>query len=137
MTKEEIVQKAFGEHWPTFEKLADKDGWVSEQDFWHMEAEDLFSIETESYYEYGYEMGVVRWRPSMIEELIMNNGWNKINSPEDYPEKYTKGFIVKDNNIFEMCEHRSGNVWWCYKWKRLIENPTHYRKSEELELPLH
>lgn len=102
-----------------------------------MNAEDLFSIETESYYEYGHEMGVVRWRPSMIEDLRMNNGWKKIDSPEDYPEKYTKGFIVKDNKIFEMCEHRSGNIWWCYKWKRLIENPTHYRKSEELKLPLH
>lgn len=136
MTHEEIVQKAFGEHWHKFKDLADKDGWVYDKGFWYMEAEDLFDIEKEEEGYPGYE-DVVRWRPSMIEELRMNNGWKKIDSPEDYPEKYTKGFIVKDNKIFEMCEHRSGNVWWCYKWKRLIENPTHYRKSEEPLLPLH
>lgn len=137
MTHEEIVQKAFGEHWPTFEKRADQDGWVSDKDFWYMDAEDLFDIESESEYQMGYEVGVIKWRPRLIDDLITNNGWKKITIQNDHPEKYFKGNVVKDGKIYYYCEHRGFNIWWSYRWRILIENPTHYRKSEELKLPLH
>lgn len=137
MTKQEIVEKAFGQHWLKFKDLVDENGWVSDKDFWYMDAEDLFSIETESYYEYGYEMGVVRWRPNLIDELIMNNGWKIINSLEDLPPEYFKAHIVCNGIIIKECEHKGKNVWWSNLLSRTISNATHYRKIEELKLPLH
>lgn len=79
MTKQEVIQQAYGEYWKDYGHLADENGAIFQS--------DLFYPDTEMRAKIGIEIDIVvpekkkksniKWRPKSLKGIEHNNGWKK------------------------------------------------------------
>lgn len=85
MTKQEIIQKAYGEYWDNLKDSVDENGYAN--------LDNTFSYE-----DIGLELqDNENWRPKSLKGIESNNGWIKIESKNDLPKEQTSNFVRLNN----------------------------------------
>lgn len=97
MTKQEVIEKAYGECWNAVKQWVDENGWFN-----YATAQFHLSLffGTTDYDEItdGYNLEY-KQRPKSLDGINNNNGWTKIESNDDLPTKQGKYFGYKDGKI--------------------------------------
>lgn len=134
MTKQETIEKAYGEHWESVKDFVNEHGYCTN---WHIpnfgHCYPDFSFHTDSY------NGENIWIPSSIRNIENNNGWTKIESEQDLPERDKDyNVIAYDGRIYGAWLTRNGN-WLNNKHNDLsqLTNVTHWREKIELPKPIY
>nr|GFA85328.1 hypothetical protein [Tanacetum cinerariifolium] len=114
MTKQEVIEKAYGDRWEEIKHLADENGWISDKCISHGVSNgigyDNLKIpytSDEIYFKSYAGWGDNTWRLIALHNVEYNNGWTKINSADDLPtDKKSYVFLTKRGS--EDLHHRSG-----------------------------
>ena len=98
MTKEEVIQQAYGECWEQIKDYVDQDGWCN--DGGNRMFKEIFEgngkINKYSsitiFHTYfnrlvNFKNKTGHWRPKSLQGIENNNGWIKIESEEDLPKE--------------------------------------------------
>jgi len=89
MTKQEKIQEAYGEYWDIFKEFVNENGWFHDKHFWGKWPETDLKWETTDHDNDIYD----KRRPKSLKGIENNNGWIKIESEADLPEKeFYKGY---------------------------------------------
>ena len=92
MTKKEIIQEAYGEHWETIKNYVDKNGWL---DLSIAISKNIGEIGSKTYQFKGLEKGNHKYcRILALSEIEENKGWIKINSEDDLPKEDMECFYI-------------------------------------------
>ncbi|MES2796682.1 MAG: hypothetical protein V4683_11990 [Bacteroidota bacterium] len=91
MTKQEIIQEAYGEHWDEVKELIDENGWDTVVKY-------SINYKTQDYKIRGHGMYITR--PISLFGIENNNGWINIENQSDLPSTYTEcHFELKNKDI--------------------------------------
>ncbi len=87
-SKQEAIQKAYGEHWETIKLYVDENGWLNGN-----------SQSNENGYIWNQmydicEIGHNKIRPKSLSGIENNNGWIKIESEDDLPKETDTYFFI-------------------------------------------
>lgn len=147
-TKEEVIKEAWGVLWDNVKSFIDKNGYVEfptnaeRQDiFWKNGDYDYFQTEDRLGYN-GEPVGVQRFRPQSLAGIENNNGWIKIESEEDLPNKeYGHCFmILKGYIIYGGFRRYSKDTFYFFNSAGegiLQSNITHYQLIETPKPPIY
>lgn len=135
MTKQEAIQKAYGEHWEILKNNVDYNGWATYAN------NEVFEFGIEPFGDYEINSvinGAIIWRPKSLEGIENNNGWIKIENEADLPKEKIKVWFIHHGEIkigtyhFGINEFRSGN-------EILIQNKdvTHYQPIIKPKPPIY
>lgn len=98
MSKQEAIQKAYGEHWELVKETVNENGWFDYDYEKHRKIAD--NIPLESYSQ--FSSSVVR--PKSLQGIENNNGWIKIHREEDIPKELidtgTEVFLSRNKIVF-------------------------------------
>lgn len=93
MTKELLIQKAYGVYFPAFEEIIDSDGWFNIED-----TDESIGIDLNTY----SRKGSSHFRPRELDGLEDNNGWNIINNY--YGELYKEHGLPTEAGSYRFIE---------------------------------
>ena len=80
MTKQEAIQKAYGEHWEAVKDYVDENGWIGNV-YYDLDVNDKDFEEQD----FGLLQSNIKYRPKSLQGLETNRGWIKIESEDDLP----------------------------------------------------
>lgn len=118
MTKQEAIQKAYGEHWKAVKDYVRADGSLKESVWKAIGIDNIFH----HYFSIGY------YRPKSLQGLETNNGWIKIESEDDLPKiQATYHVILKNGNQYMRT----------FADKSSFFDVTHYQPIEKPQPPIY
>jgi hypothetical protein len=143
-SKEEVIKKAYGEHWGTVENYVNSDGWCSQ--FLEYLGINVFGDEA--------EYTTINWRPKSLQGIEDNNGWIKVKNERELPsdlevchfipcgsfEEQFTGFI-KDDEVYFVDSNLRVNkddeqdLIYLNSWLKC--QITHYQPIQKPNSPLH
>lgn len=135
MTKQEVIQKAYGEHWDQVKDFVDENGWCKPNE--NMDFLNHTPCE-HKYMHIVYGNPECWYMPSELKNLQNNNGWIKIESEEDLPRESGEYYVIRKfygdidrvsiyGDISEMPHTAKSWIW----------NYTHYQLIVKPKLPLY
>jgi hypothetical protein len=83
MTKEEVIQQAYGEYWEQAKEFVDEKGWFNRGKLKYKDCLFLFGKDSLLFEKYAQDY----FRPKSLQGIEHNNGWIKIESEKDLPEE--------------------------------------------------
>lgn len=131
MTKQEVIEKAYGEHWETVKDYVDANGWLQIKKvvgtFLGTKL-NLDVIETPR-----------RVRPTSLQGIENNNGWIKIESEEDLPKTTCECWFLEknENSILSGFYNKDFNCFVFSAFKILLKDVTHYKTIETPKPPIY
>lgn len=130
MTKEEKIKEAYGEYWESVKLLTDKNGFICQSTLFFPETEmmDKMEIQVKPF----PPDGRCYWRPMVLKGIENNNGWIKIESEEDLPER----------GYYEVIERATGKPLRAslnneFGTLILVHYYSHYQPIIDIDLPLY
>jgi hypothetical protein len=119
MTKEQIIQEAYGDYWEKLKEFVDENGFCHERK--KIDFDKIFS-------EIDVDLTGYEWRPKSLRGIEDNNGWIKIEDKSNLPKEDTYYLI---HNIDGSTEIYRGVM------KYLNKNYTHYLPITKPKPPLY
>lgn len=117
MTKQEAIQKAYGELWEKVKDYVDENGWISRSSCMYLKIEigkyEAKEIQNFKFYIMPGPYSVMCIRPIELKGLEKNNYWISVTENDLLPKPGTNVFIVKDGEI-------SKRVWTVDQLDRLV-----------------
>ena len=126
MTKEVVIQKAYGKHWETVKDIIDENGWCSKRKKINFEVmKKDFDIAYDNYDSYTF-------RPKSLNGLENNNGWFKIEDKAQRNTANTIDIVFTDKgNIYSYATYN--NFASIYE----IEKITHFMQTQKPNPPVY
>lgn len=124
MTKQEVIQEAWGKNYEEFKEYIDDNGWAIYPHFQkHEMIENIRPIDL-------HPNGLY-FRPKLLSGIETNNGWTRIESEDDFPKESGKYWVIyrdtkfnKDQAVFYV-----GKGWDCFldvsHWQPIITPENH------------
>ena len=134
MTKQEVIEKAYGEFWGAVKKWVDENGWFEFDDAKF--GLDLF-FERGEYDEYtdGYNLEY-RQRPKSLRGIENNFGWIKIETVDDLPKEDCHCWILDKERGIESGKWVTPPAEHLEKVQQFwLQKATHYQVMDKPESP--
>lgn len=136
MTKQELIESAYGEHWTTVIQYVDDNGWISTDKFhYYQNMNGMSNISIINIFGFNGTVGLDvehnlytetgrRWRPSKLKGIEHNNGWTNIEE-NGMPEKEGRYlFVVTGYDSYQELYYMHGiNMIDCTHWRPIVEIP--------------
>ena len=127
MTKQQIIEEAYGNEWKKVKSFSDENGWI--------EFDKLSPWETELF-QWEFKEGEAKyWRVGSLSNLELNNGWTKVESIEDMPKGMGHYFFMLKNNKYPRLIDLNPSVM--IHIQDLYETITHFQKMEWPSEPIY
>lgn len=138
--KQQAIRKAYGEYYDKCEP--DENGWTSLlikgwnvvekiQEYYPFFNEDEWEYEDNDPF---FKSAMVMFRPKSLSGIESNNGWHRIDGPEDLPkvagDYRFKRLDNKRNEVAYYIAHPDGDKWFALFY-------THWRPVEEVPEPVY
>jgi len=115
MTKQEIIQEAYGEYWDLVKNNVNENGWVESGYFDTntklIKVNDNFKEKKETNYDQRNSNYII-WRPLSLQGIENNNGWIKIESDDDLPKEEDDYHICIENKDLSIAYFDKSDGWF-------------------------
>lgn len=125
MTKQEIIQKAYGDYWEIFKDHVNENGYVNCVKNRKISLINYFKISE-------IEFSGNEVRPKTLKGLEENNGWNIIKTIDDLPDLLDEEIIFYKDQIMTTFLSEDVNVD-----KKYFLKYSHYRIKEKIKNPIY
>lgn len=138
MTKQEAIQKAYGEQWDTVKDHVNENGWCDLKAVHggFGNSIGLRGLDLECFD--SYHPKYCYWkRPISISGIEENNGWTRIESEADLPD-YGRYYIYTDNGFWDIAEYSSNqHLFIASNVEIEVRFVTHYQPIQKPKPPIY
>lgn len=127
MTKQSIIQKAYGKYWEIVKGAVDDNGWC-------LGFYDIRDIDKKSNWMSNNPAYAHLWQPRSLKGIETNNGWYKVSAMTDLPSE--NGIYIAKLVGGKIQQIKLSNVTKATK-ENLLLNITHWRYEYEYPEPIY